>query len=101
VFKGKDKDFSPCLRKYFWDVDSRKIDFFKKNKFFVIKRILEYGDEKSVNWLWKNYSLRDIKYALRNFRGYSRKSADFWAKMLEIPPEQVLSLRIKSGLWNN
>lgn len=36
-------------KQLFWDVDLNKIDI-KKYPKFIIKRILEYGDEAVVKW---------------------------------------------------
>jgi hypothetical protein len=44
---GKIPEF---LKKYFWDVEFNKIDL-KKNRVYILKRILEFGDEKAVAWM--------------------------------------------------
>lgn len=79
------------LKKYFWDVDFEKIDF-DNHRMYVLKRILEYGDEKAVSWMWKSFKKPEIKYALVNFRGYSQKSANFWAFILGVKKEDVKCL---------
>ena len=80
------------LKKYFWDIDFDKINL-EDRKIYVLKRILEYGDENAVDWMWKNFKKRDIKNALSNFRGYSQKSANYWALILNVPKEEVLCLK--------
>ena len=80
------------LKKYFWDIDFDKINL-ETRKTYVLKRLLEYGDENAVDWMWKNFKKRDIKDALSNFRGYSQKSANFWALILDIPRKDVLCLK--------
>ena len=79
------------LRGYFWDVDFEKIDF-NNRKMYILNRILEYGDGKAVAWMWKNFKKSEIKNALCNFRGYSQKSANFWALMLDVKKEDVKCL---------
>ncbi len=79
------------LKGYFWDVDFRKINL-QDHRVYVLKRILEYGDKEAVNWMWKNFKKREIKYALCNFRGYSQKSANFWAFILGVKKEDVKCL---------
>jgi len=91
------------LKRYFWDVDFVKIDL-EKRRVYVLKRILEYGDEEAVAWMWKNFKTEEIKDALCNFRGYSQKSANFWAFILGIEKEQVKCLsksflEIQKGFW--
>lgn len=83
------------LKKYFWDVEFKKIDP-KKSKIYVLRRILDYGDEKAVTWMYKNFKKSEMKNALSNFRGYSQKSANYWALILDIPKEDVLCLKKRS-----
>ncbi|OGX06820.1 MAG: hypothetical protein A3G87_07030 [Omnitrophica bacterium RIFCSPLOWO2_12_FULL_50_11] len=84
------------LWKLFWDVDPEKIDL-QTNRFYVLQRILECGDLDAVQWMWSRFKKSEIGEALCRFRGYSRKSANFWATVLEVPKEKVLCLR-KSSL---
>lgn len=79
------------LEKYFWDVDFGKIDL-DNRRVYVLKRILEYGDETAVRWMRKNFKGGEIKSALCNFRGYSLKSANFWAFILGVKKEDVKCL---------
>jgi len=79
------------LEKYFWDIEFKKIDL-AQGKIYVLKRILEYGDEKAVAWMWKNFKKSEIKDTLVNFRGYSQKTANFWAFILKINKEDVKCL---------
>ena len=90
------KKLPEFLRKYFWDVEFGKIDK-EKSRIYILKRILEYGDEKAVAWMRGNFKKSDIKDALVNFRGYSRKSANFWALLLNVPREEVLCLKKRSS----
>ncbi len=79
------------LKKYFWDVKFEDIDL-DKRRVYILKRILEYGDKEAVHWMWKNFKKSEIKYALTNFRGYSQKSANFWAFILGVKKEDVKCL---------
>ena len=67
------------LKKYFWDVNFAKINL-DKRRIYVLKRLLEYGDEEAVAWMWRNFTESEMKNALYNFRGYSQKSA--WRTIL-------------------
>jgi len=84
------------LDKYFWDVEFKGINL-QKHRVYILKRILEYGDEKAVIWMWKNFKKAEIKDVLSNFRGYTQKSANFWALVLDIPREEVLCLKKHSS----
>lgn len=85
-----------ALKKYFWDVEFEKINF-ENRKIYILKRILEYGDESAIAWMRKNFKKREIKNALSNFRGYSLKTANFWALILNIPRKNVLCLKKHSS----
>ena len=86
------KKLPEFLNKYFWDVEFRQIDL-EKRRVYVLRRILEYGDERAVAWMWKNFEKSEIKNVLCKFRGYSKKSANFWALLLDVPREEVLCLK--------
>lgn len=84
------------LKKYFWDVDFTELKP-QGRQVYIIKRILEYGDRWAVKWMFKNFKKSEIKNALCNFRGYSQKSANFWAFILDIPKKEVLCLKMRSS----
>lgn len=84
------------LKKYFWDVDFGKADL-QKHRLDIIRRILNYGDEKAVTWMYKNFKTREMKFALSHLRGYSQKSANYWAFVLGLPKEEVLCLKKRSS----
>lgn len=86
------KKLPQFLKKYFWDAPFEKLDL-HKNREYVLKRILDHGDEKAVAWMYGNFEKSEIKKALSDFRGYSQKSANYWALMLDMPREEVLCLK--------
>jgi hypothetical protein len=85
------KKLPKYLSKYFWDVEFDKIDL-QKRRVYILKRILEYGDQQAVIWMWKNFNESEIKDTLSKYRGFSQKSANFWATVLNIKKEDVLCL---------
>jgi hypothetical protein len=84
------------LRDYFWDTDFEKLDM-RIHQAFIIKRIMEYGNDRAVRWMRTHFQTKDLKNTLCTYRGYSRKSANFWAIMLGIPREDVLCLKKSSS----
>jgi len=86
------KKLPEFLKKYFWDAPFEKIDL-QKNREYVLKRILDYGDEKAVAWMYNNFKKAEIIRTLSDSRGYSQKSANYWALMLDVPREEVLCLK--------
>ena len=81
-----------CIERYFWDVNMKDIDV-KKNKFFIIKRILENGDEKAVRWMFDRYNIEDVKYALLNFKGYDKRTLNFWGSILGLKVDKYYDWR--------
>lgn len=90
------------LKEYFWDVDFNALDF-KKSKVFILKRVIDRGDTKALNWIRQNYTNQEIKRLLLSTRDISPKTANFWADYLKIDHKKVLCLqkpysRIQFGL---
>lgn len=85
------KTLPAFLSKYFWDINFKKLDS-KKYPYYIIERILEYGDEKAVKWMMDNFKKTQIKETLIKKRGVSRKSAVYWALIFNIPKEKILCL---------
>lgn len=73
----------------FWDVAEINP---KKYPEFVIERILEYGDEKAVRWMLKNFDRSQIKEVLSRKRGLSRRSANYWSFVFNVPKNKILCL---------
>ena len=51
------------LKKYFWDVDFTKIDP-EHSRIYIIRRIMEYGDQKAVSWMRNKYTEAEIRAIL-------------------------------------
>ncbi len=86
------KDSLPveCYR-YFWDTDPSTLSV-TQNSFFIIERLLEFGNETAVHWLLYQYSKDDIRNVVKNSRRLSVQSANFWGCILDIPAEEILCL---------
>jgi len=79
------------LRKYFWEVDATKVDV-QKRAYYVIERLLEYGDAPATHWLFRTYPKERIIEVLKKSRSLSKKSANFWALVLNISKREILCL---------
>jgi hypothetical protein len=77
------KTLEDNLKPFFWETEFSKINL-KENSRYVIERILEFGDEASVQWLFSHYSRDEIKRALKGSKNISKKSRNFWSLILEI-----------------
>ncbi|OGE36326.1 hypothetical protein A3B45_02380 [Candidatus Daviesbacteria bacterium RIFCSPLOWO2_01_FULL_39_12] len=80
------------LKKYFWDVDFEKIDE-EKGALFIIHRFLDRGNDKAIRWMWRTYSKNLISEVITKRRGFSPKTANFWADLLNIDKRKVVCLQ--------
>lgn len=73
---------------FFWDIDTNT---FKPTDYpdYTIFRILELGDENAIRWLREIFSSDEIKRIIRTQKRLSRKSANYWALVYNIPREEV------------
>jgi hypothetical protein len=79
------------LEKYFWDTDLKNLDP-TKHSFFIISRLLEFGDEKAISWLFKNFSKEAIKNSLKKAK-ISPKSLIFWSLFLNLRSNEISCLK--------
>lgn len=92
------------LKQYFWDIDFEKFNP-KKHPRYTIERLLEYGNEDAVRWMFKNFDKKAIKEALMKSRQLTKRSANFWAIFFGIKDkEKVLCLnkhfrKIYRAIW--
>jgi len=60
---------------------------------YAIARVLELGDENAVKWMKATFSEADVRRVIATERRLSRKSANFWALVYGIAPNDVAALR--------
>ena len=97
------KELPKFLKSYFWDVDFKEIDP-KENRVYILKRILNYGDERAIQWLNRYFSKDEQKEVLCKGRNFSLRSANFWALILGVHKNRVKCLqryylRRRKQLW--
>jgi hypothetical protein len=76
------------LKPYFWETDFASLRL-PEQQFYVIERILEYGDDKTIRWLKATFVPETIAAVVRDSRRITRNTANFWALMLDIPKERI------------
>ncbi len=86
------KKLPQFLKRYFWDTDFQKLDK-KKHSWFIIERILEYGDEKAVKWMEDNFRKNEIKKVLLKSKNLSLRSANFWQFIFNLNRNRILCLK--------
>jgi len=79
------------LQTLFWDTNLATFDPAAYPD-YTIFRILEHGDEPAVAWLRQTFSEAEIRRVLCTERRLSRKSANFWALVYGVPPNEVAAL---------
>ena len=75
-YTGSMKKFSfrPSL---FWDVDPKTIDQ-KKHARYIIERILEFGNDEEVRWLYKRYRRSFVRDVVKKSRVLRPQSKVLW-----------------------
>jgi hypothetical protein len=83
------------LHSLFWDTD---LDNFDPLTFptYTIGHILEYGNQDAIAWLKDTFSDTQIMDVVRTERRLSRRSANFWALVYGLSPDQVAALKLAS-----
>lgn len=76
----------------FWDTGIDKIDI-KKHAKYIIRRIVDYGDETDIKWLKKTFNKSAIRAVIKNSKGISRKTAHFWACYYNLPEKEIECLK--------
>lgn len=61
----------------FWDVDPAKIDL-KKNARYIIERVLDFGRDQEVRWVWETYPRPLIRDVVVKSRGIFPKTRSLW-----------------------
>lgn len=60
----------------FWDVDREKISF-ENNHFFIIERVLEFGDIDDLFWMKECFPKEKIKDTVRKSRILSPRTLSY------------------------
>lgn len=97
------KKLPAFLKQYFWDVDFKEVDK-EQNATYIIHRLLDKGNDRVIRWLFKTYNRDLIKEVITKRRGFSAKTANFWADLLDIDKRKVVCLqtpylKMRQELW--
>ncbi|MEK7274599.1 MAG: hypothetical protein AAB110_05035 [Candidatus Desantisbacteria bacterium] len=80
------------VERLFWDVDRDSVDV-EKHRFYIISRIIDYGNIDDIKWMKNTYTEDEIKEIICKKKGISKKSAYFWMAYYKIPIEEVKCLQ--------
>jgi hypothetical protein len=66
----------------FWDVNPKNIDT-KKNAQYIIERVLDFGNDKEVRWLWNFYDKNLLEKIVLKSRCLRPETKNLWKLMLQ------------------
>ena len=66
----------------FWDVDPKKIHP-KRHARYIIERILDFGNDREVRWVWENYSRPILKDVVSRSRVLRPETKNLWSLLLQ------------------
>jgi len=89
---------------FFWDVEVSIIDPVR-NYYFVIERLLEYGNDDAIKWVMSFFRDEQVQEVVKNSRKISRKTASLWQNYFGLPKEDIHCLKKSSPdtgklFWN-
>jgi succinate dehydrogenase flavin-adding protein (antitoxin of CptAB toxin-antitoxin module) len=76
------------IKKYFWDINPEDLDI-NEDYFIILERLLNYADDKTLNWILKHYEKKQIKEVVKNSRRLNPKTANFWQKHFNLRKEDI------------
>ena len=76
------------LKEYFWDTEFEKLDK-NKNKRYIISRLFNYGDLKTIKWIMENYTRDDIEDVARNCRDLKPLVANYLRQQYNLKKEEM------------
>ena len=90
--------------KFFWDVETAKLDTGRDYR-FILERLLEYGDDRTLKWLMCSYSDEQRLKVIKNSRKISRKTASLWQNYYKLSREEIKCFQISclekgNVFWN-
>ena len=71
--------FRPAL---FWDTNPKNIDV-KKNAQYIIERVLDFGNDGEVRWLYNFYDKLLLKKVVAKSRSLRPKTKKLWTLLLK------------------
>jgi hypothetical protein len=80
------------IQRLFWDTEKKTVDL-QAHRFYIIHRIMDFGDPADVRWMLATYSSAEIIEVVKKRRGLSRKSGSFWGNHFHIPKEEIACLQ--------
>jgi hypothetical protein len=88
VFPGKkNRLINKLSEHFFWDVHPEKLDY-RKNKKYIIGRIVEYGREKDEFLMYHLYSKRTLRKIIINMDYLNPPALAYFSTILNVKEER-------------
>jgi len=68
-------------RSLFWDVDPQTIDL-EKNARYIIERVLDFGSDEEVRWMWGLYPRERIRDVIEHSRVLQPHTRALWNELI-------------------
>lgn len=77
------------VRAVLWSYNIDALDL-EKNKKSIVSQILNYGNEKAIKWLFKQYPMRVVAQAAQSIplNQWNKKSLAMWRLILDLKPQE-------------
>lgn len=66
----------------FWDVDPKTIHP-EKHKRYIIERILDFGNDQEVRWMWHYYGKKMIADVVKKSRVLHGQTRSLWTLLVK------------------
>ena len=66
----------------FWDTDPKKIDL-QKNAKYVIERVMDFGRDEEVRWIWNLYDKSLLREVAENSRSLRPRTKTLWTSLIK------------------
>lgn len=66
----------------FWDIDPKTLNI-KKHAVYIIERVMEFGRDKEVKWLWQTYGRPQLKKVVNSSRVLRPQTKALWSLLLK------------------
>ena len=77
---------------FLWSYDIKALEQQgkKKSQYCIIKGILNFGNSHATNWLFENYSKKDIKSVIKKSikTEWDKKSLNLWSLIFKVKPQR-------------
>lgn len=70
----------PRRASLFWDVDPKTLHT-QKHATYIIERILDFGTDREVQWLWRIYPRPTIRRVVKTSRVLHPKTRALWTAL--------------------